>query len=156
MIALGGLQKVLGGQAGNQMDHVFYECPPDCDDEHCNYCRGGLAFCTVCKQAEVELELTCPGPKPAEQPWWVYLVRCRDGSLYCGISTDIALRLEVHNSGKGSKYIRSRRPASLVWSEACDGQGQALRRECQIKRLTKRQKEALVTGGNDGGHPVHV
>jgi len=75
---------------------------------------------------------------------WVYFVRCRDGSLYCGWSTDPVLRASAHNAGKGAAYTRSRRPVTLVYYEACADRRAALRREHALKRLTRRQKLILV------------
>lgn len=75
---------------------------------------------------------------------WVYLVRCRDGSLYCGWSTDPQARVLTHNAGKGAAYTRSRRPVTLVWCESCTDRRAAMRREYAIKRLTRRQKLALA------------
>ena len=77
--------------------------------------------------------------------WWVYLLRCRDGSLYAGCTTDPQGRLETHDAGKGAKYTRSRRPVSLVYQEPCESKSAALKRELALKRLTKAQKEALVS-----------
>ena len=75
---------------------------------------------------------------------WVYFVRCRDDSLYCGWSTDPLRRAAVHNAGKGAAYTRSRRPVTLVYYEACADRQAAMRREYALKRLTRRQKLALV------------
>lgn len=75
---------------------------------------------------------------------WVYFVCCRDGSLYCGWSNDPVARATVHNAGKGAAYTRSRRPVTLVYYEACVDRRAALRREYALKRLTRRQKLALV------------
>lgn len=79
---------------------------------------------------------------------FVYLIRCRDGSLYCGISTDPAARLAQHNEGKGAKYTRSRRPCILVYTEGPYEYGEALSREAAIKKLTKKQKERLLDTTN--------
>lgn len=76
----------------------------------------------------------------------VYLLRCADGTLYCGATTDLARRLEAHNAGTGAKYTRGRRPLTLVWSEEATDRGAALRREHQVKRLSRRQKLALTEG----------
>ena len=75
---------------------------------------------------------------------WVYFVCCRDGSLYCGWSTDPQARAAVHNAGKGAAYTRSRRPVTLVYYEACVDRQAAMRREYALKRLTRRQKLVLV------------
>lgn len=79
-------------------------------------------------------------------PWCVYMLRCADGSLYTGISTDIKRRLAEHNAGRGAKFTRGRIPVSLVYEERCGGQGQALRREAAIRRLKRTQKLALSRG----------
>lgn len=76
--------------------------------------------------------------------WWVYLVRCADGSLYTGITVDVARRVGQHNAGRASKYTRSRRPVALVYRERQPDRGAALRREAAIKRLTRQAKEALI------------
>lgn len=79
-----------------------------------------------------------------ESTWHVYLVRCTDGSLYCGIAKDLDSRIEQHNAGKGAKYTRSRRPVELVYSEPAKDQGAALRREIAIKRLQPSEKRQLI------------
>ena len=68
------------------------------------------------------------------------MLRCCDGSLYTGITTDIARRVAEHNSGKGAKYTRSRRPVELVYQEECDDHSHALRRELEIKALSRAGK----------------
>jgi putative endonuclease len=78
--------------------------------------------------------------------WFVYLVRCIDGTLYCGITNNIEKRIAAHNSGKGAKYIvPSRRPCVLVWNETVDSKSTALIREAAIKKLKKAAKEAMIT-----------
>ena len=76
--------------------------------------------------------------------WRVYLLRCSDGSLYCGVTTKIERRLSEHNSGVGSRYTRSRLPVSLVWQprELC--KSEAFREEYRIKRLSKTMKEGII------------
>jgi putative endonuclease len=77
--------------------------------------------------------------------WHVYLLRCTDGSLYAGITTDLERRLAEHNLGKaGAKYTRSRRPVVLVWSEAAEDRGAASRREYALKKLGREAKEELL------------
>ncbi len=76
--------------------------------------------------------------------WSTYLVRCADGSLYTGISTDVLKRIECHNAAKGAAYTRSRRPVVLVWHEAAASESAARKREAEIKRWTKTQKESLL------------
>ena len=79
-----------------------------------------------------------------ENTWHLYILRCRDGSLYTGITTDVEKRLEAHRSGKGAKYTRGRGPLELVYREECGTHSDALKREIEIKRLTREQKQALI------------
>jgi len=76
--------------------------------------------------------------------FFAYLVRCADGTLYGGYTTDLQKRLTAHNSGKGAKYTRSRLPVELVWWEECPTKEAAMSREWHIKRLTREQKFALI------------
>jgi predicted GIY-YIG superfamily endonuclease len=76
--------------------------------------------------------------------FFVYMVRCADGSLYTGYARDPEARAKVHNAGKGSSYTRSRLPVSLIYSERCKSLSAALRREHQLKSWSKPRKEALV------------
>mgnify|MGYP001296944987 FL=1 len=78
--------------------------------------------------------------------WWVYILRCADGSLYTGIARDVDRRAAVHNRGQGAKYTRSRLPVTVVWREAQPSKGAALRREAAIKRLRREEKLALIRG----------
>ena len=86
-------------------------------------------------------------------PAFVYLLRCADGSLYCGWSTDPERRLGQHAAGTASRYTRRRRPVELVWTAECDDRSHALREEARIKRLTAAEKRALVTGA-PAPHPA--
>ena len=76
--------------------------------------------------------------------WFVYLVRCRDGSLYTGITTDPPARVRAHNAGRGARYTRPRSPVTLVHGEAAAGRATALRREWTIKQWSRAEKERLV------------
>ena len=77
--------------------------------------------------------------------YFVYILRCADGTLYTGITTDVARRVQEHNSSdKGAKYTRGRRPVVLVYSQPFTTRGVALREEARIKALSKRSKEVLV------------
>ena len=77
--------------------------------------------------------------------WHVYIVSCRDGTLYTGITTDLLRRLAEHNSEKGgARYTRPRRPVNLVFSEPVDSRSSAARREWQIKQMTLAKKMALI------------
>ena len=78
--------------------------------------------------------------------FFVYMVRCSDGSLYTGFAKDPEERARVHNAGKGAKYTRSRLPVSLVYVESCESLSAALKRERQLKPLNHAKKEALISG----------
>lgn len=78
--------------------------------------------------------------------WRVYILRCGDGSLYTGVTNDLERRLALHESGRGAAYTRGRLPLTIVYQEAADGRGQALRREAQLKRLTRKAKLSLIGG----------
>lgn len=78
-----------------------------------------------------------------DKSWKLYILRCGDGSLYTGITTDVQARLEVHRSGKGAKYTRGRGPLELIYSEECGTHSDALKRELAIKDLTKKEKLRL-------------
>ena len=73
-----------------------------------------------------------------------YMLRCADGSLYTGWTTDLERRLRTHNAGKGAKYTRSRLPVELVYREEFETRGEAMRRECQLKQLSRAEKLALL------------
>lgn len=76
--------------------------------------------------------------------FYVYLLRCADGTLYTGYTDDPVRRTKVHNAGKGAKYTRARLPVELVYQEACANKSAALRREYEIKQLTRVQKLKLI------------
>ena len=78
--------------------------------------------------------------------WWVYLLRCGDGTLYCGIAQDVEARLAQHAAGKGAKYTRGRGPLAVVYREACADRASAMRRERAIKGLGRAAKLALAAG----------
>ena len=79
--------------------------------------------------------------------WYVYILRCGDGTLYTGATSDVERRLRTHRAGRGAKYTRSRRPVRLVWAERQPDPSAALRREAAVKRLSREQKLALVVAG---------
>ena len=78
--------------------------------------------------------------------WCVYVLRCGDGTLYTGITNDVLRRVSAHQGGTASKYTRSRRPVSLVLEEPVPDRAAALRREAEIRRLTRKQKRELIDG----------
>ena len=75
---------------------------------------------------------------------YTYILRCFDGSLYTGWTNDLVKRLAAHSSGKGARYTRSHRPVSLAYFECSATKEDAMRREYQIKQLTRKEKEALI------------
>lgn len=75
--------------------------------------------------------------------WVCYLLRCADDTLYCGITNDLDKRLAAHNAGEGAKYTRGRAPLRLVYAEPCADKSAALKRELQVKRLSRSEKMAL-------------
>lgn len=79
-----------------------------------------------------------------ENTWKLYILRCGDGSLYTGISTDVERRLDEHRSGKGAKYTRGRSPLELVYKEECGAHSAALKRELEIKALSRDEKLKLI------------
>ncbi|MBP04546.1 MAG: hypothetical protein CMA72_07165 [Euryarchaeota archaeon] len=80
------------------------------------------------------------------KPWLVYLLRCSDNSLYCGVTNDLEKRITKHSTGKGAKYTRSRLPVELVWSSSDTGKSTAHKAEYYIKQQSKKRKELLVAG----------
>ena len=78
--------------------------------------------------------------------WYLYLVRCADGSLYTGIATDVTRRFAEHQAGKGAKYLRGRGPLQLVYQQAAGDRSKATRLELRVKALSKVDKERLVKG----------
>jgi len=84
-----------------------------------------------------------------EKQWVLYILECKDGSLYTGITDDLERRLIAHQAGKGAKYTRGRGPFVLRYTENCQDHSYALRREIQIKRLTRAQKLQLCVGKKD-------
>ena len=81
-----------------------------------------------------------------KETWYVYIVQCADGSLYTGVAKDVEMRVSQHNAGKGAKYTRARLPVRLVHHEPAADQGSALRREYEIKGMTRERKWRLVAG----------
>ena len=79
-----------------------------------------------------------------EKTWIVYILRCKDDTLYTGITDDLARRMAAHNSGKGAKYTRGRGPVEVVYTEVMESYSAALKREAAIKRLKRPEKMALL------------
>lgn len=77
-------------------------------------------------------------------PAFVYMLRCKDGSLYTGWTNNLERRLAMHQQGKGAKYTRGRRPVELVYYEEVESKEAALKRECAIKKLTRLEKSLII------------
>tara|TARA_Y100000768_G_scaffold83904_2_gene59976 strand:- start:1248 stop:1508 length:261 start_codon:yes stop_codon:yes gene_type:complete len=76
--------------------------------------------------------------------WWVYIVRCSDGTFYTGVSNNLKARIKKHNSGEGAKYTQSRRPVELVYKEKSLDRSRSLKREIEIKKLKRSEKLELI------------
>ena len=79
-----------------------------------------------------------------ENTWYLYILRCKDGTLYTGITTDVEKRFQTHQIGKGAKYTRGRAPLQLVYREECGSHSDALKRECAVKQLPREEKQKLI------------
>ena len=77
-------------------------------------------------------------------PWSLYIIQCRDGSLYTGITTDISRRIKEHNSKRGAFYTQNKTPVELAYQEVMPNQSEARKRESAIKRLTRKEKLELI------------
>lgn len=80
---------------------------------------------------------------------YTYILYCSDGTLYTGWTNDLSHRISVHNSGKGAKYTRSRLPVSLAWYEIHESKTNAMKREQEIKRLSRKEKLAIIASSTD-------
>ena len=76
--------------------------------------------------------------------WWVYIVKCSDGTFYTGVSNNLKARIKKHNSGEGAKYTQSRRPVELVYKEKSLDRSRSLKREIEIKKLKRSEKLELI------------
>ena len=83
--------------------------------------------------------------RPKKDPWQLYILRCGDGTFYTGITNNLERRLKAHNDGKGARYTRTRRPVAVIYQETLKSRTKALVRECAVKALPRKGKEALVS-----------
>jgi predicted GIY-YIG superfamily endonuclease len=90
--------------------------------------------------------------RAAKKEWFIYIVRCRDKTLYTGITNDLERRLVMHQNGVASRYTRSRLPVKLVFKETCNSRSDALKKEHAIKKLKRAEKEAYI---KDHGYNDH-
>lgn len=79
-----------------------------------------------------------------KQIWYLYILRCRDNTLYTGITVDVEKRFAAHSAGRGAKYTRGRGPLELVYRERCGTHSDALKRERIVKSMRRRQKEKMI------------
>ena len=85
-----------------------------------------------------------------DKRWYLYILRCRGDVLYTGITTDVEKRFQQHQCGKGAKFTRGRGPLELVYREECGDHSAALKREIEIKAMTRKQKNALIENKKEG------
>ena len=78
------------------------------------------------------------------QDWVLYIIQCKDASLYTGITTDIEKRIKRHNEGRATKYTRIRKPVKLVYTELCTTECRARQREIEVKKLSRKNKFVLI------------
>ena len=77
--------------------------------------------------------------------WYIYILLCADNSLYTGSTNDVEKRFKDHLLGKGAKYTKSHKPVKIIYTEKLASKGEALKREAEIKKLTRNEKETLIT-----------
>lgn len=85
-----------------------------------------------------------PGRIRTKGTWSLYILKCDDGTLYTGITNDVARRLELHNRGTASRYTRSRLPVTIVFQKRCKSKSHALKQECAVKSLARKEKEEYI------------
>ena len=85
--------------------------------------------------------------------YYVYILRCSDGTYYTGYARDVARRLQEHNKGKAAKYTSGRRPVELVYYESCEDKSLAAKREYEIKQWSRARKQALIDGAASDSKP---
>jgi putative endonuclease len=94
--------------------------------------------------------------RAADRPWFVYVARCADGTLYTGIALEVAARIAAHDAGRGARYTRGRGPLALCAVRRCATKGEALRLELALKRLRRADKERLVSSRRLGAFARRV
>jgi predicted GIY-YIG superfamily endonuclease len=84
-------------------------------------------------------------------PYYVYILRCKDGSYYTGHAKDVEKRFEMHKRGRGARYTRTHKPEKVVYAEPFESRGEAMKRERKIKTLSHNKKQQLITENNKSG-----
>jgi len=79
-----------------------------------------------------------------QKQWVVYMLKCRGGVLYTGVSNDLSKRIETHNKGKGGAFTRQHMPCMLAWHERCANRSRAQKKECEIKKFSREKKLSLI------------
>ena len=79
-----------------------------------------------------------------KEKWFLYILECKDKTFYTGVTNNLERRLKMHNSGKASRYTRTRRPVKFIYQEICGSRTQALVRECAVKALPRKKKQELI------------
>jgi predicted GIY-YIG superfamily endonuclease len=90
------------------------------------------------------------GRRKKSEPWFLYILRCGDGTLYTGIAKNIVKRFKSHSAGRGARYTRTRLPLELTYQERCRNRTQALVREYAVKHYSKKKKESLIQAAGKG------
>jgi len=98
------------------------------------------------RKMEVREREAAPAAPAGAPVWFLYILKCGDGSFYTGVTNDLERRLRAHQDGKASRFTRTRRPVEMIYREECGTRSQALTRECAVKSLSRRAKEGLVAG----------
>ncbi|UOQ49537.1 GIY-YIG nuclease family protein [Gracilibacillus caseinilyticus] len=91
-----------------------------------------------------------------ERKHFVYILKCKDNTLYTGYTTNVKRRMRMHEDGKGAKYTRGRAPFQLAYQMQCETKSDALQLEAKIKRLSRKQKELLIKEAGQGGYPTNA
>jgi len=99
---------------------------------------------TVEQMVEQMVEQTVDQTVEQSPAWFIYLVRCHNGNLYTGISTDVARRFSEHQAGKGAKYLRGKGPLQLVYQRKIGSRSKALKAEIMVKKMSRQAKEKMI------------
>jgi putative endonuclease len=94
------------------------------------------------------MQANTKSPAQIEEPWFLYILECNDGTFYTGVTKDLERRLSQHNAKTASKYTRSRLPVKILYHEIHENRASALARECQVKSLSKKAKIKLIDCGS--------
>ena len=128
------------GYPGGLPAPFFYPVRINPDPVTCFHGRCARTYLPVMANSQ-----KLPDPKcEPDSVWLVYLLKCNDGTLYCGMSNNLDSRIAAHNAGKGARYTRGRGPVSLVWAMTAESRGAALSLEAVVKKMCRREKDELI------------